>query len=49
MTKQIAWTEGSESWSECYTCKGCEDEVNRKGYLTKPQEAVYVEIDKNNF
>ena len=30
-------------WSEYYTCKGCEDEVNRKGHLTKPQEAVHVE------
>ena len=49
MTKHITWTEGSESWSEYYTCKGCEDEVNRKGHLTKPQKAVYVEIDKNNF
>ena len=39
----------TEKWSEYYTCKEREDEVNRKGYLTKPQEAVYVEIDKNNF
>ena len=35
-------------WSEYYTCKGCEKEVNCKGHLTKPQEAVHVEINKNN-
>ena len=39
----------TEKWSEYHTCKGCEDEVNRKGHLTKPQKAVYVEIEKNNF
>ena len=36
-------------WPEYYTCKGCEDKVNRKGHLTKPQEVVYVENVKNNF
>ena len=36
-------------WSEYYTCKECEDEVNRKGHLTKHQEAVHVENVKNNF
>ena len=36
-------------WSEYYTCKGCEDEVNRKGHLTRPQEAVHVENVKNDF
>ena len=28
------WIECSEKWSEYYTCKECEDEVNRKGHLT---------------
>ena len=36
-------TECSEKWSEYYTCKECEDEVNRKGHLTKLQEAVHVD------
>ena len=49
MTKPITWTEGSEPWSEYYTCRGYEEEVNRKGNLTKPHEAVNVKIDKNNF
>ena len=26
-----------------YTCKECEDEANRKGHLTKLQEAVHVD------
>ena len=30
-------------------CEGCEDEVNCKGHLTKPQEAVYVENVKKDF
>ena len=29
--------------SEYYTCKECEDEVNRKGHLTKLQKAVHVD------
>ena len=33
----------SEKWSEYYTCKECEDEVNRIGHLTKLQEAVHVD------
>ena len=39
------WTEYSyetpctEKWSEYYTCKEREDEVNCKGLLTKSQEA----------
>ena len=36
-------------WSEYYTCKGCEDEVNRKGHLTKPQEEVHVENVTKDF
>ena len=32
-----------KKWSEYYTCKECEDEVNRKGHLTKLQEAVHVD------
>ena len=35
------WTECCEKWSEYHTCRVCEDEVNRKGNLTKPQEAVH--------
>ena len=31
------WVECSEKWSEYYTCKECEDEVNQKGHLTKHQ------------
>ena len=31
----------TEKWSEYYTCKECKDEVNRKGHLTKPQEADF--------
>ena len=38
-----------EKWSEYYTCKGCEDEVNRKGHLMKPPDAVHVENVKNEF
>ena len=38
-------TECSEKWSDYYTCKQREDEENRKGHLTKLQEAVHV----NNF
>ena len=37
------WTECSEKWSEFHTCRGCEDEVNRKCPPTKPQEVVHVE------
>ena len=36
-------TECSEKWSEYYTCKEYEDEVNRKGHLMKHQEAVHVD------
>ena len=32
-----------KKWSEYYTCKECEDEVNRKGHLTKLQEAVHMD------
>ena len=32
-----------KKWSECYTCNKCEEEVNRKGHLTKLQEAVHVD------
>ena len=39
----------SEKWPEYHTCEGCGDEVNRKGHLTKPQEAVHVENVKKNF
>ena len=35
--------ECNEKWSEYYTCKECEDKLNRKGHLTRPQEAVHVE------
>ena len=38
----------SEKWSEYYTCKECEDEVNRKGHLTKHQEAVHLENISND-
>ena len=37
------WIECSEKWSDYYTCKKCEDEVNRKGHLTKLQEAVHMD------
>ena len=43
ITKHIIWTEWSAKGSEYYTCKECEDEVNRKGHLTNPQEADPVE------
>ena len=43
------WVECSEKWPKYYTCKECEDKVNRKGHLTKPREAVHVGINKNNF
>ena len=33
-------TECSEKWSEYYSYRGCEDEMNRKGHLAKPQERV---------
>ena len=33
----------SKKWSEYYTCKECEEEVNRKGHLTKLQEVVHVD------
>ena len=49
IVKHITWTECGEKLSEYYTCKGCEDEVNRKGHLMKPQEEVYVENVKNDF
>ena len=38
----------TEKWSAYYTCKECEDEVNRKGLLIKPQETVHVENVKND-
>ena len=47
--KLRTWTECREKGSEYYTCKGCEDEVNLKGHLMKPQEDVYVENVKNDF
>ena len=31
----------TEKWSEYYTCNECEDEVNRKGHLTKSQQADF--------
>ena len=40
---QKTWIECSEKWSEYYTCKKCEDEVNREGHLTKLHEAVHVD------
>ena len=33
----------SNIMSEYYACRRCEDEVNQKDHLTKPQEAVHVE------
>ena len=36
ITKLIRCTKCREKCSEYYTCKGCEDEMNRKGHLTKP-------------
>ena len=30
-----------KKWSEYYTLKECEDEVNRKGHLTKPKKADF--------
>ena len=36
------WIERSEKWSDYYTCKQREVEVNRKGHLTKLHEAVHV-------
>ena len=42
------WTECCEKWSEYHTCRGCEDEVNRKGHLTNPQKAVHFENVKND-
>ena len=32
-----------KKWSEYYTCKECEEEVNRKGHLTKLREVVHVD------
>ena len=32
-----------EKWSEYYTSKECEDKVNRKGHLMKPQETFHVD------
>ena len=32
-------TKCTEKWSAYYYCKECEDEVIRKGDLTKPQKA----------
>ena len=37
------WIKCSEKWSEYYTCKECEDKVNRKGHLMKPQETFHVD------
>ena len=39
----------TEKRSEYYTCNEWQDEVNRKGHLTKPQEAVHNENVKNFF
>ena len=47
LTHLKTWIECSEKWSEYYTCKECEDEVNRKGHLTKLQEAVHVDNSRN--
>ena len=49
MTKKVflkkdnnkTWTERTEKRSENYTCKECEDEANRKGHFTKPQEPEF--------
>ena len=32
-----------KKWLKYYTCKKCEDEVNRKGHFKKLQEAVHVD------
>ena len=32
-----------KKWLKYYICKECEDEANRKGHLTKLQEAVHVD------
>ena len=43
-------TECNEKWFEYHTtCRGCEDKVNCKGHLTKPQEEAYVENVKSDF
>ena len=34
---------------EYYTCRECEDEVNRKGHHTNPKDAVHMENVKNKF
>ena len=38
------WIERSEKWSDYYTCKQREVEVNRKGHLTKLQEGGHLEM-----
>ena len=40
------WIECSEKWSDYYTCKQREVEVNRKGHLTKLQEGGHVDNNK---
>ena len=32
-----------KKWSEYYTSKECEDKVNRKGHLIKPQDTFHVD------
>ena len=39
----------SEKWSEYYTCKECEDEVNRKGHLTNLKKEFMWKIFKMIF
>ena len=45
----MAITECSEKWSEYYTCKECEDEVNRKGHLTNLKREFMLKIFKMIF
>ena len=49
ITKHITWTERSEKWCKYYTCKECEDEVNRKGHLTNLKREFMWKIFKMIF